>query len=84
MPYIDKQGVYRSDKAKRSLLTSSQWKFVAVIGILVGPAYLRRAWQTYRDEKGVDLSSFNIKADPFETPALEKKDGKVRIEFCSS
>ena len=47
---------------------------------LVGPALLKKF---YDKPDKVDLSSFNI-VTSYETPAIEKMDSTLRIEFCSS
>jgi len=48
--------------------------------ILIGPAVLKKF---YDQPDKVDLSSFNI-VTHYDTPAIEKMDSTLRIEFCAS
>ena len=62
-------------------LTSNQKGLLLVLAVLLGPAAFKRFYDTPKSE--VDLSAWKMVTD-FETPAIDKRDGVVRIEFCSS
>ena len=47
---------------------------------LCGPAVLKKF---YDEPEKVDLSSFNM-VTSYDTPAIEKLDSTLRIEFCAS
>lgn len=58
-------------------LTTNQKGALGLLAVLCGPAVLKRL---YERPSSVDLSSFTL----VETPAVEKLDSTVRIEFCRS
>jgi len=62
-------------------LTSNQKGLLALLAVLVGPAAFKKFYDKPKTE--VDLSAWNMVTD-FETPAIEKRDGVVRIEFCQA
>lgn len=85
MPYVDKYGrVQQGTTPSRPLLTDTQRTIVALAAVLVLPSLALRSWRAMRAEEQVDLSRFKISTEPFDTPAIEKLDGTVRIEFCVS
>ena len=47
---------------------------------LVGPAVMKKM---YDKPDTVDLSSFNI-VTSYDTPAIERMDSTLRIEFCAA
>ena len=63
-------------------LTSSQKTGLVLVAALCGPALLKKWYEKPASEK-VDLSGFNI-VTAYDTPAIERMDSTVRIEFCSS
>lgn len=83
MPFVDRHGRVQAG-SQRPSLSASQRILAAVVGVLVVPSLALRGWRQYRSEQGVDLSRFSISKEPFDTPALEKRDGALRIEFCTS
>ena len=66
--------------AASGAITSGQKVAMLLGAVLIGPAVLKRIYDT--PEK-VDLSNFNI-VSHYDTPAIEKMDSTLRIEFCSS
>lgn len=52
------------------------------LAVLVGPSLLKKFYEKPASEK-VDLSGFNI-VTSYDTPAIEKLDNTLRIEFCAS
>jgi len=63
-------------------LTGGQKAGMVLVAALCGPALLKR-WADKPAAEKVDLSGFNI-VTSYDTPAIEKLDSTVRIEFCSS
>lgn len=61
-------------------LTGGQKAVLVLAAVLIGPAALKKV---YDKPEQVDLSSFNM-VTHYDTPAIEKMDSTVRIEFCSS
>ena len=61
-------------------LTSGQKALLMLGAVLVGPAVLKKF---YEKPDKVDLSSFNI-VTSYDTPAIERMDSTLRIEFCAS
>jgi len=61
-------------------LTGGQKAALIFGAILIGPAVLKKF---YDQPDKVDLSSFNI-VTHYDTPAIEKMDSTLRIEFCAS
>jgi hypothetical protein len=48
---------------------------------LVGPSLLKRLYDSPPSK--VDLSAYKI-VSHYDTPAIERRDGIVRVEFCAS
>lgn len=65
-------------------LTPGQRRLLLGVAVLFLPALCRRAWKSYQEERSIDLSRFDVRTKPFDTPAIERMDGKVHIEFCTS
>lgn len=84
MPFVDRYGRVQQGPARPPLLTDTQRTIAALVGVLVLPGFALRSWRAMRAEEAVDLSRFQMRAQPFDTPAIEKHDGTVRIEFCAS
>ena len=63
-------------------LTQTQKSVGLLVALLVGPSLLKKWYDKPASEK-VDLSSFNI-VTSYDTPAREKLDSTLRIEFCAS
>jgi len=63
------------------MLSSSHKGLLALAAILVGPSVMKKVWDKPVSE--VDLSSFNI-VTQYDTPAIQKLDSTLRIEFCAS
>jgi hypothetical protein len=63
-------------------LTGGQKAAMLLGAVLCGPAVLKKFYDKPASEK-VDLSTFNI-VTSYDTPAIEKMDSTLRIEFCSS
>jgi len=85
MPFVDKCGrVQQGAAPSRPLLTDRQRTVAATLAVLLLPSLALRSWRQARSDEGVDLSRFSIAKDPFDTPALLKRDGVIRIEFCAS
>ena len=64
-----------------SLLTPRQKKFFALAALLIGPAVLKKIYDKPKAE--VDLSAWKI-VTKYDTPAIDKRDSTLRIEFCAS
>lgn len=62
-------------------LTSGQKALGVLAAVLCGPAVLKKVYESPVEK--VDLSSFNI-VSHYDTPAIERRDSTLRIEFCSS
>ena len=62
-------------------LSSGQKGFLALAAILVGPSVLKKVYD--KPKEAVDLSNYNI-VTHYETPAIERMDSTLRIEFCQS
>ena len=60
-------------------MTSGQKGMLMLAAVLVGPAVVKKLYEKPPE----DLSAFNI-VSHYETPAIDKLDGVVRIEFCAS
>lgn len=84
MPFVDKYGRVQAGNGPRPSLSTNQRLIAAVVGVLIVPSLALRGWRHYRSEQGVDLSRFTISQEPFDTPAIDKRDGVLRIEFCTS
>ena len=84
MTFVDRYGRVQAGIGPRPALSTNQRILAAVVGVLVVPSLALRGWREYKSERGVDLSRFAISKEPFDTPALEKRDGVLRIEFCTS
>ena len=83
MPAINAQRARPAPAAKapsNGALTGGQKAMFMLAAVLIGPAVLKKF---YDQPEKVDLSSFNI-VTHYDTPAIEKMDSTVRIEFCSS
>ena len=63
-------------------LTGGQKAGIVLVAALCGPALLKR-WMDKPASEKVNLNGFNI-VTHYDTPAIEKMDSTVRIEFCSS
>lgn len=63
-------------------LTSTQKAVGILAAVLVGPSVLKKWYEKPAAEK-VDLSAFNIVTN-YDTPAIERRDSTLRIEFCAS
>lgn len=61
--------------------TSSQKGMFALAALLCGPAILKRVYDTPKDD--VDISAWNM-VTSYETPAIDRIDDTLRIEFCAS
>jgi hypothetical protein len=72
----------RPKSSPSSGFTSTQKSIFVLAAVLVGPSMLKKFYEKPASEK-VDLSSFNI-VSHYDTPAIEKMDNTLRIEFCSS
>ena len=59
---------------------SGQKAFFMLAAALVGPAVMKKM---YDKPDTVDLSSFNI-VTSYDTPAIERMDSTLRIEFCAA
>ena len=53
----------------------------ALVAVFCGPALLKKFAD--KPKEAVDLSSFNI-VTSYETPAIQKMDSTLRIEFCQA
>jgi len=85
MPYVDRHGrVQQGAQPSKPLLSDKQRSIAVLIAALVLPSMGLRAYKAYRSEQKVDLSRFAVSAKPFDTPAIEKMDGVIRVEFCTS
>jgi hypothetical protein len=62
-------------------LTNAQKYGAAIFAVLCGPALLKRFYD--KPKEAVDLSAFNI-VSHYETPAIDRRDSTLRIEFCAS
>ena len=49
--------------------------------VLIGPAALKRLYDTPAEK--VDLSAWKM-VSHYDTPAIERRDSVVRVEFCAS
>ena len=72
----------QSSSGSGSGLTGGQKAGMMLVAALCGPALLKR-WADKPASEKVDLSGFNI-VTAYDTPAIERMDSTVRIEFCSS
>ena len=61
-------------------LTGGQKAALMLGAVLVGPAVMKKF---YEEPEKVDLSAFNM-VTSYDTPAIERLDSTLRIEFCSS
>ena len=80
MPALHDRRPAAPKPASNGSLTSSQKAVLMLGAVLVGPAMLKKF---YEKPDKVDLTGMNI-VTHYETPAIEKMDSTVRIEFCSS
>ena len=71
-----------SSSSPNDSLTSTQKTLLMGLAVLVGPSLLKKFYEKPASEK-VDLSGFNI-VTSYDTPAIEKLDNTLRIEFCAS
>ena len=71
----------RKPTTSSGALTGGQKAALILGAVLVGPAVLKKIYD--KPPEKVDLSSFNI-VTHYDTPAIERMDSTVRIEFCSS
>ena len=62
-------------------LTSGQKGLFVLAAVLVGPSLLKTLYE--KPKEAVDLSSYNI-VTRYDTPAIERMDSTLRIEFCQS
>lgn len=62
-------------------LTGNQKAVIGLVAILVGPALLKKFYE--KPKELVDLSKYNI-VTHYETPAIDRRDSTLRIEFCQS
>ena len=85
-PFVDKYGRVHnaSTPARRPLLSSNGRTLACIAAVLVVPSLVLKSFRELRSERKVDLSRFSISSKPFDTPAIDKRDGIVRIEFCTS
>lgn len=80
--YIGKGGVVGSRSGGGAAgLTSGQKGFLMLSALLVGPSVLKKVYD--KPAEAVDLSQYNI-VTRYDTPAIEQRDSKLRIEFCQS
>ena len=81
--YIGKNGVVgsRSGGGAGGGLTSGQKGFLMLGALLVGPSVLKKVYD--KPTEAVDLSQYNI-VTRYDTPAIDQRDSKLRIEFCQS
>ena len=80
--YIGKGGqVAQRSSGGGGGLSSGQKGFLALAAILVGPSVLKKVYD--KPKEAVDLSNYNI-VTHYETPAIERMDSTLRIEFCQS
>ena len=77
--YIGRRG--QVGAAPAGGLSSAQKSAMLVAAVLVGPALLKRAYDT--PASSVDLSAWKI-VSHYDTPAIERHDGVLRVEFCAS
>ena len=82
MPAIQKpsQRAARAAPPPASGFSSGQKVGLMLAAALCGPAVLKKF---YDEPEKVDLSSFNM-VTSYDTPAIEKLDSTLRIEFCAS
>ena len=71
----------RKPTTSSGALTGGQKAALILGAVLGGPAVLKKIYD--KPPEKVDLSSFNI-VTHYDTPAIERMDSTVRIEFCSS
>ena len=81
MPAINSGRTHKPAAAAGGGLTSGQKALAALAAVLCGPAVLKKVMESPVEK--VDLSSFNI-VSKYDTPAIERRDSTLRIEFCSS
>lgn len=62
-------------------VSSTQKMAAALVAVFCGPALLKKFAD--KPKEAVDLSSFNI-VTSYETPAIQKMDSTLRIEFCQA
>ena len=62
-------------------LTSGQKGLFALAAVLFGPSLLKSLYD--KPKEAVDLSAYNI-VTRYDTPAIERMDSTLRIEFCQS
>jgi len=62
-------------------LTGGQKAALLLAAVLIGPAAMKKLYEAPKEN--VDLSTFNI-VTKYDTPAIEKMDSTVRIEFCQA
>ena len=63
-------------------LTGTQKTILLGLAVFVGPSLVKKFYDKPAGEK-VSLDGFNI-VTKYETPAIEKMDNTLRIEFCAS
>ena len=62
-------------------LTTNQKGLFALAAVLIGPAVLKRVYEKPKSAE-VDLSAWKI-VTKYDTPAIDKRDGTLHIEFCA-
>jgi len=78
---INARSVAKAHNSPSSGLTSGQKAGLGLLAVLCGPAVIKKLTEQPVDK--VDLSSFNM-VTHYDTPAVDKMDGTLRIEFCAS
>ena len=83
MSYIGKGGQVQAGArpAGGGGLTSGQKGLFALAAVLFGPSLLKSLYD--KPKEAVDLSAYNI-VTRYDTPAIERMDSTLRIEFCQS
>jgi hypothetical protein len=79
--YVGKGGQLHARRSGGGGLTSGQKGLLALAAVLVGPSLVKSLYD--KPKEAVDLSSYNI-VTRYDTPAIERMDSTLRIEFCQS
>ena len=62
--------------------TQNQKMLFGLVAVLVGPSLVKK-WSEKPASEKVDLSMYKIVTE-YKTPAIDKHDSTLRIEFCAS
>ena len=62
--------------------TQNQKMLLGLVAVLVGPSLVKK-WSEKPASEKVDLSMYKIVTE-YKTPAIDKHDSTLRIEFCAS